>query len=86
MAPGVQPHISLMQSCSMRQLKDVWMSPSLTPPHWPILFASSPRASSSECQLFTCQITPDHSFSLHIPTKDRPWNFCVSGLETPGLP
>ena len=28
----------------------------------------------------------DHSFSLHTPTKDRPWDFCVSGPETPGLP
>ena len=79
------PNFSLMQSRSMRQLKDVWMSPSLNPPHWPILFASSPRA-SSECQLSTCQITPDHSFFLHISTKDRPWDFCVSGPGTPGLP
>ena len=47
---------SSLQSCSMRQLKDVWMSPSLTPPSWPILFSSSPRA-SSKCQLSTCQIT-----------------------------
>ena len=70
-----------LQSHSMRQLKDVWVSPSLTPPHWLILFASSPRASSN-CQLSTCQITPDHSFSLPIPTKDRPWDFYVSGLET----
>ena len=62
----------------MRQLKDVWMSLSLTLPRWPILFTSSPRA-SSECQLSTCQITPDHSFSLPIPTKDRPWDFYVSG-------
>ena len=78
------PDFSL-QSCSMRQLKDVWVSPSLTPPRWPILFASSPRA-SSECQLSTCQITPDHSFSLPVPTKDRPWDFYASGPETPGLP
>ena len=62
----------------MRQLKDVWMSLSLTLPRWPILFVSSSRA-SSECQLSTCQITPDHSFSLPIPTKDRPWDFYVSG-------
>ena len=61
------------------------MSPSLVPPCWPILFTTSPRA-SSKCQLSTCQITPDHSFSLHVPTKDRPCGFYVSGLETPGLP
>ena len=30
--------------------------------------------------------SPDYSFSLPIPTKDRPWDFCVSGPETPGLP
>ena len=74
-----------LQSHSMRQLKDVQMSPSLTPLRWPILFASSPRA-SSKCQLSTCQITLDHSFYLHTPTKDRPWDFCVSGPEVPGLP
>ena len=78
------PNFSL-QSRSMRQLKDVWVSPSLTPPRWPILFTSSPRA-SSECQLSTCRITPDHSFSLPVPTKDRPWDFCVSGPGTRGLP
>ena len=55
----------------MKQQKDIWMSPSLIPPCRPILFASSPRA-SRECQLSTCQITPDHSFSLPISTKDRP--------------
>ena len=85
MAPGVRPHISLMQSCSMRQLKDVWMSPSLTPPCWPILFASSPKA-SSECQLSTSQIIPDSFFSLPIPVKDRPWGFYARGPETPGVP
>ena len=55
----------------MKQQKDIWMSPSLIPPCRPILFASSPRV-SRECQLSTCQITPDHSFSLPISTKDRP--------------
>ena len=54
----------------MRQLRDVWMSLSLIPPCWSILFASSPRA-SSKCQLSTCQITPDHSFSLHISNQEQ---------------
>ena len=62
----------------MRQRKDVWMSFSLTLPCWPILFTSSPRA-SSECQISTCQIISNHSFSVPIPTKDRPWDFYVSG-------
>ena len=57
------------------------MTPSLNPPCWPILFASSLRA-SSDCQLSTCRITPDHSFSLHILTKDRPWDFCQRAGDT----
>ena len=79
------PSFSLIAKPLYEQLKDGWMSPSLILPRWPILFASSPRA-SSKCQLSTCQITPDHSFFLHIPTKDRPWGFYVSRPETPGLP
>ena len=57
------------------------MSPSLTLPHWPILFASSPRA-SSKYQLSTCQITPDHSFSLPIPSKDRQRLLCQRARDT----
>ena len=37
------------------------MNLSLTPPHWPLPFASSPRA-SSKCQFSTYQIIPDHFF------------------------
>ena len=46
----------------------------------------SPLRQLTQSHLYTCQITPNHSFSLPIPNKDKPWDFYVSGPETPGLP
>ena len=78
------PNFSLIAKLLYEATKGCLGKPLFNPSLLANPLASLPKA-SSECQLSTCQITPDHSFSLPIPTKDRPWDFFVSRLETPGL-
>ena len=79
------PNFSLIAKLLYEATKGCLGEPLFNPSLLANPLASLPTA-SSECQLSTCQITPDHSFSLPIPTKDRPWDFYVSGPETLGLP
>jgi len=79
------PNFSLIAKLLYEATKGCLGEPLFNPSLLANPLTSLPKA-SSECQLSTCQITPDHSFSLPIPTKDRPWDFYVSGPETLGLP